>query len=303
MIAGTSVARARDGVGNYLSALSNYILIAKPGIVLGNLVSLAGGFFLASKSDIDLMLLFYTAIGVCLVIASGCIFNNIIDRDIDQLMARTRSRVLVSGVMPLNVSFIYATALGLTGIIVLLIKTNPITVGVALAGFIIYVGVYSLYLKRNSVHGTLVGSLAGATPPVAGYCAVSQEFDTGAALLLLLFSIWQMPHAFAIAIFRLNDYQAAAIPVLPVKRGIGKTKSQIFIYILGFILVTPLLTLTGYTGRWYLVITSLLGCYWLYMAWHGFNAQDDQAWAKKLFLFSIVTVIVLSLMMSLDATG
>lgn len=282
--------------------VKNYLQLAKPGIVLGNLVSLAGGFFLASRGNIDLALFLDTALAVCLVIASGCVFNNIIDRDIDQLMERTRSRVLANGLISTNAGWIYASALGLAGILLLHLKTNPIAVAIALTGFAIYVGVYSLYLKRNSIHATLVGSLAGAAPPVVGYCAVSQEFDTGAALLLLIFSLWQMPHAFAIAIFRLNDYRAAAIPVLPVKQGIEKTKCQIVIYIVGFILVTPLLTLTGYTGRSYLLITSLVGCYWLYLAWSGFNAKDDRIWARKIFFFSIVVVSVLSVMLAVDTT-
>ncbi len=83
-------------------------------------------------------------------------------------------------------------------------------------GFVVYVGVYSLYMKRHSVYGTLIGSLSGAAPPVIGYCAVTGDFDSGAAILLAIFSLWQMPHSYAIAIFRFKDYQAANIPVLPV---------------------------------------------------------------------------------------
>src|SRR5690606_14925761 len=188
------------------SSLNNYIQITKPGIVLGNLVSVAGGFFLASKNTISWMLFLEVAFGVSLIVASGCVFNNIIDRDIDRLMTRTRSRALANESISINSSFFYASALGFIGLLLLHLKTNIVAVAVALVGFIIYVGLYSLHLKRNSVHGTLVGSIAGAAPPVIGYCAVSQQFDSGAALLLLLFSLWQMPHAFAIAIFRLKDY-------------------------------------------------------------------------------------------------
>lgn len=282
------------------SSLNNYIQITKPGIVLGNLVSVAGGFFLASKNTISWMLFLDVAFAVSLIVASGCVFNNIIDRDIDRVMTRTRSRALANESISIHSSFIYASALGFIGLLLLHLKTNIVAVAVALVGFIIYVGLYSLHLKRNSVHGTLVGSIAGAAPPVIGYCAVSQQFDSGAALLLLLFSLWQMPHAFAIAIFRLKDYRAAAIPVLPVKRGIKTTKHQILFFTLAFILTNTSLTFTGYTGPWYLAITSMVGCYWLYLAWSGFTAKNDEKWARKIFSFSIVTVVTLSIMMSID---
>jgi heme o synthase len=283
--------------------LKKYWQVAKPGIVIGNLISLAGGFFLASKGRIDLMLFFYTAFGVSLIVASGCVFNNFIDRDIDTLMERTRDRVLVKGLISPSVALVYASVLGLLGTFVLLYGTNIIDVTVVLVGFIIYVGVYSLSMKRHSVHGTLIGSLAGAMPPVVGYCAVSQQFDLGAAILLLIFSIWQMPHSYAIAIFRFNDYHAASIPVLPVAKTIQSAKHQILLYLIAFNLATPLLYLAGYTGIWYLIITSAFGLYWLYIAWAGLKTKEDTAWAKKVFFISILIVMVQSLMMSVDTVG
>ncbi|SFK69009.1 heme o synthase [Methylophaga sulfidovorans] len=283
--------------------LKKYWQVAKPGIIIGNLISVAGGFFLASKGSIDLMLFFYAALGVSLVVASGCVFNNFIDRDIDTLMERTRDRALVQGLISPRAALIYASVLGLLGIFVLLFGTNIIDVTVVLVGFIIYVGVYSLSLKRNSVHGTLIGSLAGAMPPVVGYCAVSQQFDLGAAILLLIFSIWQMPHSYAIAIFRFNDYRAASIPVLPVAKTIQSAKHQILLYLIAFNLATPLLYLAGYTGIWYLIITSAFGLYWLYIAWAGLKTKKDTAWAKKVFFTSILIVMVQSLMMSVDTVG
>ena len=103
--------------------------------------------------------------------------------------------------------------------------------------------------KRKSVYGTLIGSLSGSAPPVIGcYCAVSGEFDAGAAILLLIFSLWQMPHSYAIAIFRFKDYQAANIPVLPVIKGISVAKRHIILYILAFMVATLMLTLVGYAG-------------------------------------------------------
>ncbi|WP_312934839.1 heme o synthase [Pseudomonas sp.] len=282
-------------------SVKHFIQITKPGIIFGNVISVAGGFFLAAKGHIDFTLLLAVIVGTCLVVASGCAFNNCIDRDIDQKMERTKNRVMVQGGMSLTVALVYAALLGVGGFSLLYVQANPLAAYCALAGFVVYVGFYSLWLKRKSVHGTLVGSLSGAMPPVIGYCAVSNSFDLAAVTLLVMFSLWQMPHSFAIAIFRFNDYRAANIPVLPVARGILAAKKQILLYILAFVLATLMLTLGGYAGIGYLVVAAAMGLYWLYMAWGGYRAQDDSKWARKVFGFSILTVMALSLMMSVDS--
>ena len=280
--------------------IKQYLQVTKPGIIFGNLISVIGGFLLAAKGSIDFPLFLATLVGVSLVVASGCVFNNFIDRDIDRIMERTKNRVLVKGLIPPKTSLVYATILGIAGFALLYIGANPLAMWLAVMGFVVYVGVYSLYMKRNSVYGTLIGSLSGAAPPVIGYCAVSGQFDTGALILLLIFSLWQMPHSYAIAIFRFNDYLAASIPVLPVKRGIQVAKKHILLYILAFLVATLMLTFSGYAGMSYLAVAAAMGMYWLYMAWTGYKAVDDTVWARKLFVFSIFTITALSVMMSLD---
>jgi protoheme IX farnesyltransferase len=281
-------------------SLKHFIQITKPGIIFGNVLSVAGGFFLASKGHVDIGLFLAAVIGTSLVVASGCVFNNCIDRDIDVKMERTKNRVLVQGLVSLRLALIYATVLGVVGVGLLYTKANALAALFAVIGFVIYVGFYSLYLKRRSVHGTLVGSLSGAMPPVIGYVAVSNTFDLAALTLLVMFSLWQMPHSYAIAIFRFNDYRAASIPVLPVKRGIRVAKRHILIYILAFLLATLMLTFGGYAGLNYLAVAAAMGMYWLYMAWTGYKAKDDTVWARKLFVFSIFTITALSVAMSLD---
>lgn len=281
-------------------SLKHFIQITKPGIIFGNVLSVAGGFFLASKGHVDIGLFLAAVIGTSLVVASGCVFNNCIDRDIDVKMERTKNRVLVQGLVSVKLAFVYATVLGILGVGLLYTKANALAALFAVIGFVIYVGFYSLYLKRKSVHGTLVGSLSGAMPPVIGYVAVSNTFDLAALTLLVMFSLWQMPHSYAIAIFRFNDYRAASIPVLPVKRGIRVAKRHILIYILAFLLATLMLTFGGYAGLNYLAVAAAMGMYWLYMAWTGYKAKDDTVWARKLFVFSIFTITALSVAMSLD---
>ncbi|MGA9615867.1 MAG: heme o synthase [Serratia proteamaculans] len=280
--------------------IKQYLQVTKPGIIFGNLISVVGGFLLASKGSIDYPLFLATLVGVSLVVASGCVFNNYIDRDIDKKMERTKNRVLVKGLIAPSVSLVYATALGIAGFALLYIGANPLAMWLAVMGFVVYVGVYSLYMKRHSVYGTLIGSLSGAAPPVIGYCAVTNEFDAGALILLAIFSLWQMPHSYAIAIFRFKDYQAANIPVLPVVKGISVAKNHITVYIVACMIATLMLTLGGYAGYKYLIVAAAVSVWWLGMALRGYKTENDSVWARKLFVFSIVAITSLSVMMSID---
>ncbi len=280
--------------------IKHFLHVAKPGITIANMVAIAGGFLLASRGHVDIPLLLSTIMGVSLVVASGCVLNNYMDRDMDRLMSRTRGRVLAKGLMSPHAAVVYAVVLGIGGLAVLVAAANVLCVAIVSAGFIIYVFVYSLSMKRNSVHAPLIGSLAGAAPPVAGYCAVSNHFDTGAVILLSIFILWQMPHFYAIAIYRLDDYVAAVIPVHPVKRGVPATKRHIIGYILGFIVATLMLTVSGYAGYRYLCIAVVLGLVWLAMARMACKGSNDRPWARRLFVCSIVTIVLLNIMMSID---
>lgn len=283
--------------------IKNYLLITKPGILLANLISAAAGFFLASRGRVDGALLLSTLLGIGLVVASGCVSNNCVDRQLDRTMVRTRNRALARGQISLRAAVCYAAVLGMAGLTLLWAATNPLTVAIVLAGLVIYVGVYSLYLKRHSLHGPLLGSLAGAAPPLAGYCAVSHQLDPGALILFTIFSLWQMPHCYAIVIFRLDDYTAAAIPVVPVELGMAAAKRHILAYMLAFVAATLMLTVGGYTGYSYFAVAAVLGLAWLHLARSGYKSADDRLWAKKLYAFSILTIFALSVMMSIDCTG
>jgi protoheme IX farnesyltransferase len=280
----------------------NYLDIAKPWMILGNMVSAAGGFFVASKGRIDFAVLLSMLVGTSLVVASGCVFNNYIDRDMDRKMIRTRNRPLVKGSISPKAALLYAALLGVSGMVLLRAKTNLLCTAMVLTGFVIYVGVYSLYLKRNSVHGTLFGSLAGAAPPLAGYLAVADHFDTGALVLLSIFILWQIPHCYAIAIYRFDDYADAEIPVFPVKHGVSAAKKHIFGHVMAFVAAASMMTFCGYTGYGYLAVVAALGLIWLRLAWSGFGTPDNRVWAGKLYAFSILNIIALCVMMSIDFT-
>lgn len=280
---------------------ASYLQLTKPGIIMGNLISVVGGFLLAARGDVDVALMLQTVLGLSLVVASGCALNNCIDRDIDALMQRTCCRATVTGQVSLRSALAFGLLLGMMGFGVLVLYTNMVALMFGLFGYAVYVGLYSLYMKRNSVYGTLVGSLSGAVPPVVGYCAVSGQIDAGAVILLLMFSLWQMPHSYAIAIFRYKDYAAAKIPVLPVAQGIAKAKMHIVLYIAVFALVSVLLPLAGYTGVAFMAVTCATSFWWLAMALRGYRQDINlDRWARQVFFFSIITITALSVTMAFD---
>jgi heme o synthase len=244
-------------------------------------------------------LLVATVLGISFVIGAGCVFNNYIDRGIDEKMQRTKNRALVKKTISVRNALIFGSLLGLFGFALLFFLTNPLTAFVAFVGFFFYVVMYSIW-KRRSMYGTLVGSISGAVPPVVGYCAVSNRFDAGAVILFLILVFWQMPHFYAIAIFRLKDYAAASIPVLPVKKGILQTKIYMMIYIAAFFIAAASLSVFHYTGMVYLVAASALCSYWLFLASKGFWVDNDIAWARKMFGTSLIILTFLSILMSID---
>ncbi|MCU4563172.1 MULTISPECIES: heme o synthase [Acinetobacter] len=278
--------------------LKKYLFLTKPGILFGNFITTLGGFFLAAQGSIDISLLLLTLLGTTLVVASGCVVNNVIDQDIDTKMQRTQNRALVKKTISPIVALIYALVLGVIGFSILWFGVNGYAFLFAMIGFIVYVGFYSLWTKRTSIHQTVIGSISGASPPVIGYTAVTHQFDVAALLLFLAYALWQMPHSWAIAIYRFDDYKNAGIPILPVARSIYRTKIECVIYILLFAAVLNGLYCFGYTNVFFLITFNALTAYWLYLSVIGFKAENDQLWAKRFFLYSVILITLLSLSFS-----
>lgn len=277
----------------------NYYLITKPGIVLGNLVTLAAGFVLAAKGIPDVNLFLTTFLGLGFIMASACVFNNYIDRELDQQMDRTKKRAIASGLISGPRAIAFATVLGLIGTYLLWIFTNPLTVCVAAVGFFVYVVMYSLW-KRHTIYGTAIGSIAGAVPPVVGYCAVSNNFDIGAAILFAMLVLWQMPHFFAIALYHFKDYSRLNMPLLPIQRGVLRTKIHMVVYIIAFIFTATLLTYFKYTGFLYFGVTLFLGLSWLFLGLLGFKRSNNELWGRDMFRLSLVLITLICLVIPFD---
>ncbi len=277
----------------------NYYLITKPGIVMGNLFTVAAGFLLASRGVFYPQLFLATLAGLGFIMASACIFNNYIDRFLDQKMQRTKQRALVTGSISNQQAILFATALAIIGSVILLLFTNYLSFLVASIGFFVYVVLYSLW-KSKTVYGTAIGSIAGAVPPVVGYCAVSNQFDLGAILLFALLVLWQMPHFFAIAIFHYDDYAAAKIPLLPIEKGLLVTKIHMLLYITAFIFAAASLTYFNFTGYIYLIFTMTFSLGWLALSIKGFSSKNHHQWAKEMFRLSLVIIGAICLLIPLD---
>ena len=273
-----------------------YYYLTKPGIIYGNLLTTAAGFFLASSHFINLITFVAVMVGTGCIIAAACVCNNYMDREIDAKMERTKKRGFVTGKVSTRNGFIFAAILGFIGIFLLLTYTNFLTLIIGVIGFIDYVFLYGI-TKRRTIHGTLVGGISGATPIVAGYTAVTNSFDLGAFLLFLILMFWQMPHFYAIAIFRLKDYAEAGLPVFPVKKGIALTKVHMIVYLIGFIVSSLLLPLTKMTGTVYIIVMLLINGYWLWLSIQGFNTKDTVAWARKMFFISLITLTTFSILL------
>lgn len=270
--------------------------ITKPGILRGNLIACAAGFLYASKNDFDLKIFIATLIGTALVIASGCVYNNVLDRSIDLKMKRTKKRAIATGYISSRSALLYATLLGTCGLSILITYTNALTFYIGIVGLFTYVVVYGI-AKRKTVYSTLVGTIPGATPPVAGYTAVVNVLDAPALLLFLILVSWQMAHFYSIALYRSDEYKMAQLPIISSKLSDAHIKIQILMFIFIFTVVCICVTLFGYAGISFLVVSIAIGAYWIYGGFRGLFSLDANKWARKMFGISLLSLLgVLSLL-------
>ena len=273
-------------------SLGDWYRLTKPGIVYGNsLHVVAGVMFAASHYQSDWSAVLGVIIGTALVIASACVANNYLDRHIDAKMPRTKKRASAAGKISLLVTVIYAGSLALIGGLLLVLLTNWLTVILGVISYISYVWVYG-YAKRTTIHSTLVGSLPGALPIMAGYVAVSGSLDWLAWALFVMLFIWQLPHFYAIAIFRKSQYAKTKLPIISLvwsqDRLVNLIRWDVCLYF-GVTLITSLGLLSWPAA----IILILAAGYWLYVTSRAVGAPDK--WARKVFGGSLIVTLCLAL--------
>ncbi|MDJ0313498.1 heme o synthase [Arthrobacter sp. H35-D1] len=294
-----SVLAARATGTTWRDSLLRYYSLAKPGVLYGNVLTAAAGFLFASPGRIDWFLFLAVCLGTTLVIGSACVLNNVLDRDIDTLMARTRKRATVTGGIGARNAVIYSAALGVGGMAILVAWTNVLVVAVGVAGFLAYVVLYGMFSKRMSIHGTLVGSVSGAAPILGGYVGASNAIDARALIAFLMLFFWQLPAFYSISIYRREEYARANVPVVSVVRGVANTKVQILVYTGVFVFVSLLPQVFGSTGWVYTAVMGALGAGWLVLAASGLKYDDDEKWARRMFRYALVMMCAISLMLAI----
>lgn len=277
----------------------SYLQLIKPGITVSNTLTGIAGFFLATSTvAFSWSVLAGVILGIAAIIASACVANNILDRDIDTRMKRTAKRDVANGTISIPKALTFSIVLGIVGFVTLLLLTNVLTFVLGLIAYVWYVVVYGI-AKRTTVYSTIIGGVAGALPPMAGYTALSGTIDTAAIIVFLILFFWQLPHFYAIAMFRQSDYAKAKLPVWSVRYGMASTKRQIMFSVAAYALVAPLLTLFGYTGIMYFVVTLALSAYWLYKGIALYKTVDDIQWARSMFGVSLLVLLVMCVLISI----
>lgn len=280
----------------------DYLEVTKPGINTHNILVTFAGFWLAAGLQTlnHLPLLLLTLFGTMLVIAGSCTLNNFYDRDIDPYMRRTKNRAVADGRIKPSTALWLGIFLSVTGFCVLAIGVNPLAAFLAFIGFFTYVVIYTMWLKRSSTLSTVIGGISGAVPPIVGWTAYTQSIDLSALALFLILFAWQPPHFFALAMLKTEEYRKAGIPMLPVVKGFLETKRQILLFTLLLLPSSLILFFTGVSSWLYLIVSILLGMIYIGLAIQGFQTKDDNQWAKKMFLFSLLYLTVIFFVMIID---
>lgn len=280
--------------------LKDLIALTKPRLLRLNMFAALGGFWVASKWDLNYLLLIWMLVGSTLTMASATVVNNYWDRELDLKMERTKNRTLPMGRMKPSAVLAYGVLLGVTGLSVLFFLVNPLTGWLGLLGWVVYIVIYTIWLKRTSTWSTSIGGISGAMPPVIGYCAVTGEVDAGAWILFALLFLWQPAHFWSLAIRRVEEYREAGFPLLPVVKGIKRTKLQMIPYVLLLLPAVVLMYSYGYAGIYFLVISVALSLVWLAHTLQGVAAKDTEKWARINFLISVNYLMVVFIAMIAD---
>ncbi|MBN8802571.1 MAG: protoheme IX farnesyltransferase [Lysobacteraceae bacterium SCN 69-123] len=242
-------------------------------------------------------------IGIWLSAGAAAAINQLLDARIDAQMARTSWRPLVVGKVTPRQVLVFAGALTALSMTILVLWVNVITAVLTFASLIGYAVVYTVYLKRATSQNIVIGGLAGATPPLLGWAAVTGMQGGSdwayASLLVLIIFVWTPPHFWALAIFRRADYAKAAVPMLPVTHGVAHTRRQILFYSVVLVVVTLLPVALGMSGVFYLGGATVLNLVFLWYAW---KMQDppDEMFNMQMFGYSVVYLMALFAFLLVD---
>ena len=267
-------------------------------VLVINVLPVVTGFWLAtfftgvSLSE-QLGLFFITIIGSAFVIAGALVINNWYDVDIDAVMKRTKNRPTVTGNFSLKSVLRLGISLTIIGFIFMAFTSVEAFI-FSVIGWVVYVFPYTMWTKRKYTFNTVIGSISGAVTPLIGWGAITSTMHMVPLMLALFIFIWQMPHTYAIAMRRYDEYKAAKVAMLPVVYGFNIAKWHSFVYIL-FLLPIPFLL--PQLGTTFIVVSTMLTLAWVGYSLYGFIAKDEIKWAKSMFLFSVNHLMFIFILM------
>jgi len=277
----------------------NYYTLCKPNVVAEMLFTAVVGMLLAVPGMPPLEPFIYGTLGIALAASSAAAVNHFIDRKADALMTRTEKRPLPTGELTTTNVISFALVLGVSSMLILILLVNTLTAILTFVSLFGYAIIYTLYLKRATPQNIVIGGIFGATPPLLGWCAMTNEIHPYALLLALIIFVWTPPHFWALAIARREEYAKVNIPMLPVTHGPEFTRLQILLYTILLMCVTLLPYLTGMSGLIYLVSAMLLGLAFIYYALLMMRKKDNKT-AMKTFVYSIVYITLLFAALLID---
>jgi len=284
--------------------VSDMVALTKPAIMSLLLLTAIGAMFLAARGVPPFSLLAATIVGGAAASGGASALNHYFDRDIDEVMRRTRRRPLPSHRVPDEWAVGLGIVLNIIAFAVLALFANVLAAALAIAGTLFYILVYTLWLKRSTVQNIVIGGAAGAIPPLVGWAAVTGSLDLEAWLLFAIIFFWTPAHFWALALLISDDYKRAGIPMLPVVRGEEATTWGIFTYALSLVPLSLLLFLGGGLGPLYLVVAVGLGL--VFVGWAvrliRAAAARRRAVARGLYVYSLLYLALLFVVIMVDSS-
>ena len=287
-----------------LQVIQSYYQLTKPRIILLLLITTAGGMWIAAEGQVDPILLLVTLFSGACAAGSANTINCLYDRDIDYIMERTRHRPLPSGRVQPRDALIFAIVLASLSFGLLTVFANLLSAALAMSGIVVYVLVYTHWLKRHSTQNIVIGGAAGAIPPLVGWAAVTGDLSWAAWTLFAIIFLWTPPHFWALALLIREDYAKVGVPMLPVVEGNETTAKQIFYYTLVLLPVKLLLVYPLHVmGSVYGAIALLLNAVFVFKAWKLMQTPSETQAARSLFKYSILYLMLLCAGMAVDTSS
>jgi len=292
-------AAARRARLSFAVLARQYWELTKPRVTQLALFCAVIGMLLASDTLPSLERVLKAVLGIWLLAGAAFALNSLIERHVDARMARTRMRPLARGDLTPLQALLFSGAIGGAGMWILYALVNPLTMWLTFATFLGYAIVYTVLLKPNTPQNIVIGGISGAMPPVLGWAAMTASAPAQAWVLALIIFVWTPPHFWALALYRIDDYRRAGLPMLPITHGPELTRLHILLYTLALVGTTLLPFAIGQSGGFYLVGALVLGAIFVRYAWRLYRAYDDQL-ARATFNYSIVYLAALFAVLLVD---